>query len=135
MCSENQDLQSHSKLHSPSAFVCICLLVSLGLFHALTSPSQLLPHCGSHFSGCRCLGAHATSQVQGLAELLAVGQGIRRLLGGALQVSIEAHFTEKQLVNPLVWWTAQPIRVERLFDYTVCPLGFTIHLWMVSHAV
>ena len=120
MCSGKQDLRCHSELHSLSAFVCICLLVSLGLFHALTSQSQLLPHCGSHFSGCRCLGAHATSQVQGLAELLAVGQGIRHLLSGALQVSIEAHFTEEQQVNPLIRWAAQYIRAEQYDLITLC---------------
>ena len=28
------------------------------------------------------------------------------MLGAALQVSIEAHFTEEEQVNPLVWWGA-----------------------------
>ena len=39
--------------------------------------------------------AHATSQVQGLAELLAVCQGVRHLLGAALQVPVETHLGEE----------------------------------------
>ena len=70
-----------------------------------------------------------------MTKLLAIGQGIRRLLGAALQVSIEAHFTEEQQVNPLVWWGAKYIRAEHLFDDPVCLHRFTIHLWMVRHTV
>ena len=96
MSGGQQNLRAHSKFHSPSALVSISLLVSLGLLQLLLDKGQLLSHCGSHLCGCRSLGAHATSQVQRLAELLPICQGVRCLLGAALQVSIETHFAEEQ---------------------------------------
>ena len=122
MSGGQQNLRAHSKLRSPPALVSISLLVSLGLLQLLLDKGQLLPHCGGHLCGCRGLGAHATSQVQRLAELLSICQGVRHLLGAALQVTIETHFTEKQQINPLVRWAPQHIGVEHLIDYPVCLL-------------
>ena len=102
MSDGQQNLRAHSKFHSPPTLVSISLLVSLGLLQLLLDKGQLLPHCGSHLCGCRGLGAHATSQVQRLVELLPIHQVVRCLLGAALQVTIATHFAEKQQVNPLV---------------------------------
>ena len=90
-----QNLGAHSELYSPPMPVCVGFLVGLGLLHALVGEGQILSHCGNHLCSCRGLGAHATSQVQGLAELLPICQGIRRLLGTALQVTIETHVAEE----------------------------------------